>query len=329
MTARRFTATGTGSAARSAGAARSASKPAGAVPYLDRVRALSEASVRKHHRAFTDVAWDDAAMRIDPGDPRWALPAHDVLGATAWYRALPAEVRSELGLYRTVVRMKTGVVFENLLKRGMLEFAATRGNRSPEARYALHEIIEEAEHSLMFQEFIDRSGFDPAALAGASLHLARAAAACGRHFPALFFLFVLGGEAPIDHDQRVQLQDTPDLHPLMRRIDEIHVCEEARHLAFARAYLREHVPRLPWQRRALLSIVTPLVFHAMTRLIITPPSSVVRRFAIPRHVVDEAYARNPRQRELVRAAFAPVVELCREVGLVTPWTRPLWSALGL
>lgn len=299
------------------------------VSYLDRVRALSEASVRKCHRAFTDVAWADAAMRIDPGDPRWALPAHDSLGATAWYRALPPETRAELGLFRTVVRMKTGVIFENLLKRGMLEFAATRGNRSPEARYALHEIIEEAEHSLMFQEFIDRSGFDPPALGGPALQMARGAAACGRHFPELFFLFVLGGEAPIDHDQRLQVQGTPDLHPLMRRIDEIHICEEARHLAFAKAYLRQHVPRLPWQRRALLSLATPLIFHAMTRLIITPPESVVRRYAIPRPVVEEAYGRSSSQRALVREAFAPVVELCREIGLVTPWSRPLWSALGL
>lgn len=297
--------------------------------YLDRVRALSEASVRKCHRAFTDVAWGDAAMRIDPGDPRWALPAHDSLGATAWYRALPPETRAELGLFRTVVRMKTGVVFENLLKRGMLEFAATRGNRSAEARYALHEIIEEAEHSLMFQEFIDRSGFDPPSLEGAALHLARAAAACGRHFPELFFLFVLGGEAPIDHDQRVQLQHTPDLHPLMRRIDEIHVCEEARHLAFAKAYLRHHVPRLPRRRRAALALVTPLVFHAMTRMIITPPGSVVRRYAIPRRVVAEAYGRTSAQRAVVRAAFAPVVALCRELGLCPPWARPLWTALGL
>lgn len=299
------------------------------VPYLDRVRALSEASVRKCHRAFTDIAWADPAMQLDPGDRRWALPAHDVLGATAWYRALPAETQAELGLYRTVVRMKTGVIFENLLKRGMLEFAATRGNRSAEARYALHEIIEEAEHSLMFQEFIDRSGFDPQALGGPAMQLARGAAACGRHFPELFFLFVLGGEAPIDHDQRVQLRETPELHPLMRRIDEIHICEEARHLAFAKAYLREHVPRLPWPRRALLTLTTPLIFHAMTRLIITPPDSVVRRYAIPPGVVDEAYGKRSPQRALVREAFAPVVALCREIGLIPPWTRPLWSALGL
>src|SRR3989454_8600620 len=32
--------------------------------------------------------------------------------------------------------------------------------RSPEFRYVYHEVIEEAQHSLMFQEFVNRSGFD-------------------------------------------------------------------------------------------------------------------------------------------------------------------------
>ena len=53
-----------------------------------------------------------------------------------------------------------------MLKRGLLEFASTLPNGAPEFRYAYHEIIEEAQHSLMFQEFVNRSGFDAAGAAG-------------------------------------------------------------------------------------------------------------------------------------------------------------------
>ena len=53
--------------------------------------------------------------------------------------------------------MKIGLIFESVLKRGLLEFASTLPNGAPEFRYAYHEVIEEAQHSLMFQEFINRT----------------------------------------------------------------------------------------------------------------------------------------------------------------------------
>ena len=93
-----------------------------------------------------------------------------------------------------------------MLKRGLLEFALALPNGAPEFRYAYHEVIEEAQHSLMFQEFVNRTGFDVPGLAvvGAA-RVAPRRDRIGRRFPALFFVFVLGGEDPIDHVQRTAL----------------------------------------------------------------------------------------------------------------------------
>ena len=55
----------------------------------------------------------------------------------------------------------------------------------------------------------------------------------GSRFPELFFIFVLGGEDPIDHLQRETLRSERDLHPLFEMIMRHHVTEEARHLSFA------------------------------------------------------------------------------------------------
>ena len=74
--------------------------------------------------------------------------------------------------------------------------------------------------------------------------------ALGARFPELFFVFVLGGEDPIDHAQRLALAERDDLHPLVRRMSQIHITEEARHLCFARSFLREHVPELTPRKRA-------------------------------------------------------------------------------
>ena len=123
------------------------------------VARLSQQSVTKHFDAYADVPWDEEAYRIEPEDPRWELPADDPLGATEWYQCLAQPTRARLGLEMVASKMKIGLEFESVLKRGLLEYATTLPNRSPEFRYAYHEVIEEAQHSLMFQEFVNRSGY--------------------------------------------------------------------------------------------------------------------------------------------------------------------------
>ena len=105
-------------------------------------------------------------------------------------------------------------------------------------------MIEEAQHSLFFHEFVQPHR----AATCAAAHPRRSAtarwSASARRFPELFFFFVLAGEDPIDYTQREMLQSGRELHPLVERISRIHITEEARHMAFARHYLRRNVPQL-------------------------------------------------------------------------------------
>ncbi len=118
--------------------------------------------------AGRSIDWDGPELALDPEDPRWELPADDLLGGTAWYRALPASTRARLGCELVASKMKIGLIFESILKRGLLEFASALPNGAPEFRYAYHEIIEEAQHSLMFQEeAVRRARAYPGALPGA------------------------------------------------------------------------------------------------------------------------------------------------------------------
>lgn len=297
--------------------------------YAQLLERLSRQSVVKHFDAYADIDWDAPEMRIDPDDPRWALSPDDVLGATAWYRGQPAGVRSRIGLHMMATFMKIGLQFENVLKRGLLEFAMRLPNGSPEFRYAYHEIIEEAQHALMFQEFVNRTGFDIPGLAWWQRLGARQVVRFGRTFPELFFVFVLGGEDPIDHVQRMALRNRADLHPLLRRVMQIHVTEEARHLCFARQYLREHVPALAPLRRLVLSIRAPLILATMAQLMMRPSAQIVRTYGIPREVIREAYTRNPVHRARTLESLAKVRALLVELELVTPLSRALWEVLGI
>ena len=290
---------------------------------------LNRQSVNRHFDAYVDVDWDGPAMALDPEDPRWELSADDPLGATAWYRQLPAATRARIGCELVASKMKIGLIFESILKRGLLEFTATLPNGAPEFRYAYHEIIEEAQHSLMFQEFVNRSGFDANGLHPIQELASRRIVRLGRRFPQLFFLFVLGGEDPIDYVQRRELRTGTQLHPLLEQIMRIHVTEEARHLSFARHFLKHTVPGLPRYRRIRLAVAAPVILGAMAQLMLKPSPQIVARHQIPRTVIAGAYTRNKQHRADTAASLAKVRNLCDKLGLTKRPYRTLWKLMRL
>jgi hypothetical protein len=270
---------------------------------------LSRLSVTKHHDAYRDVDWDAPDSRIDRFDPRFRLAPDRALGETDWYRSLPEPAQSELGLECLCQVLRYGVAFESCMSRGLLEFAETLPNRSLEYRYAMHELIEESHHSLMFQEFINRSGCDPASLPRMNRYWNRRVARCGATFPEFFFLNVLSGEIFADHDNRECLKRRDALHPLVRRILQIHVTEEARHVCFAERFLSERVPRLPFWRRWQIHALLPTILDQGERMIMRPLPRLVRRFRIPAGVMDGAFGPGSAHERRVRRIVAPVFVL--------------------
>ncbi|MHB8464151.1 MAG: AurF N-oxygenase family protein [Acidimicrobiales bacterium] len=297
--------------------------------FTELVQRLSHQSVVKHFDAYADIAWDDPAFRIDPTDPRFELPPDTALGATAWYQALPAETRARLGLHMIVSNTTAGAQFESILKRGLLEYAAGLPDHSPEYRYVYHEVIEEAHHSLMFQEYVNRSGLEVPGLTWDIRLAARGVLAMARWFPEMFFVFVLGGEDPIDYVQRMALRSGRELHPLNERMMRIHVTEEARHLSFARQYLRHNVPKLSGWRRRAISVQAPITLAVMAAVMMRPSDHLVKTYEIPAEVLREAFGRGSTGRRSVVESLRKVRALLVELELVTPSTKPLWRRLGI
>jgi hypothetical protein len=289
------------------------------------VERLSRQSVDKHFDAYTDVDWDGPDMAIDPTDPRLRVWSLDPIGASEWYQAQPPEVQARLGLHRVATAMRIGWEFENILQRGLLEYAFWLPNNRPEFRYIHHEIVEESQHTMMFQEFINRCGLDVSGMPASMKVLSRVVVRMSRRFPELFFLFVLGGEDPVDELQRRQLR-AGGAHPLVERIMRIHVTEEARHLSFARQYLKRAVPQLGPVRRHVLGLAAPLLFGSMARLMVFPSRQTIRTFAIPGPVVKQAL-RSPEASSLLADCVAKPRRLCTELGLMSRPARALWRLL--
>ncbi len=294
------------------------------------VRRLSHQSVVKHYDAYADIPWDEPEFAVNPDDPRWIIPDIDPLGSTQWYRSQPTAVQSRIGLYRFASAAKLGLEFENVLKRGLLEHAFFRlPDGDPTFRYVYHEVIEECHHGMMFQELVNRTGMRIPGMPRWMKRATRRIVRLGRVFPELFFIFVLGGEDPIDHIQRETLRSDRQLPPIIETIMRHHVTEEARHLSFARHYLKHEVPKLGIVRRQVLAIGAPIILGIMAALMIQPPRAMAREFGIPREVMDQAYRNNPDLRTGTRRSVRKVRQLCRELRLINPVSKALWQHLGI
>jgi hypothetical protein len=292
------------------------------------VARLSRQSVAKHFDAYTDVDWDNPDFAVDAADPRWQLWESDGLGNTDWYKAQTPELQSRIALHRMAAAMRIGWQFENILQRGLLSYVFNLPNGANEFRYLHHEIIEESQHTLMFQEFVNRTGLPVEGMPRLITFIAeKVVIRLSRSNPALFFIFVLGGEDPVDHMQRTRLRSGVN-HPLLERIMRIHVTEEARHISFARNYLKTEVPKLSRFHRARIALRAPILYGVMTRLMCDPPAQLARTYGIPGSAMAAA-RRDPDHKALIAAAASKPRKLCTDLGLVNRWTAPLWDLMGL
>lgn len=273
-------------------------------------------------------------MALDPADVRLALPPDDPLATTDWYRALGPAEQAGVGLARTAASFRTGWQFENLLQQGLLHRAlyltddgpAPGGEAETEFQYLHHEIIEESQHTLMFEEFVRRSGLSvrgmPRWLRGFTERLLRV---LSRHSPVVFFAMVLGGEEPLDLIQRRTL--AAGNHPLVERIMSLHVAEETRHISYARAAIERDVATLHPARRQTVAFFTPVALAVMVRLMLRPTYDLVAA-GVPRGVLAEMYRSGPGRAHLADAV-AGVRELFVELDMVTPAARCIWRAAGI
>ncbi len=273
-------------------------------------------------------------MALDPSDARLVLPPGDPLAATDWYRSLRPDEQAAVGLARTAASFRTGWQFENLLQQGLLHRALylTDGvaeglaDAQTEFRYVHHEVIEESQHTLMFEEFVRRSGLSvrgmPRWLRGFTERLLRV---LSRHSPVVFFAMVLGGEEPLDLLQRRTL--AAGTHPLVERIMSLHVAEETRHISYARAAIERDVETLHPLRRQTVAFFTPVALAVMVRLMLRPTHDLVAA-GVPREVLVDMYRSDPGRADLVDAVDG-VRSLFVELGMVTAPARLVWRAGGI
>ncbi|CAN5185129.1 MAG: AurF N-oxygenase family protein [Nocardioides sp.] len=298
--------------------------------YHEMLQTLSEASVHQHFDAFLDIDWDNPDFAVDRSDKRWILGREDALGRHPWYQSLPTERQIEVGIYRWALICKVGLQFEQMLISGIMNHAMTLDNSNPEFRYSTHEATEECHHTQMFQEFVNRTGCE---VSGAPIWFRRlmpVASALAAWWPPLFWFGVLAGEEPIDYLQKELLRsDSHELHPLLQRIIQIHVAEEARHIGFAHQYLAEHVPQMSLRGKTALGVMVPLIMRGLCDVIMIPSKEHRLAMGIPYEVAREVWWTDPASSKQLRDLFGDVRMLTEQLGLRGPVARRMWRKMGI
>jgi hypothetical protein len=298
--------------------------------YHETLKMLSEGSVRRHFDPYVDIDWDAPEFAVVPDDPRWILPSSsDPLGAHPWYLSQPRDRQIAIGMWRQANVAKVGLQFEQLLIGGVMNYVFRVANGSPEFRYLTHEVVEECNHTLMFQEMVNRIGDDVPGMGKIMKFVGPLLPLFGRVFPTTFFAMVLAGEEPIDHIQKQVLRAGEQSHPIMEGVMRIHIAEEARHISFAHEYLRHRVPNLHPLKRFVLSIAYPIIMFVACNLIVRPPRSLFRTFDIPMDVRRELFWRNPESKARRRDFFGDVRMLATDTGLMNPVSKLVWKALRI
>ncbi|SIR99560.1 AurF N-oxygenase family protein [Williamsia sterculiae] len=291
---------------------------------------LSSASVHRNFDPYIDIHWDSPEMALVDDDERWIL-SYDVdpIGRHKWYQEQPVEKQIAIGMWRQANVAKVGLQFESILIRGLMQYSFKLPNGAKEFRYTTHEAKEECNHTLMFQEFVNRTGVKvPGAKVGYRL-ISPLVPLASTVFPTIFFFGVLGGEEPIDHIQKDFLRTGASLHPTMAAVMQLHVAEEARHISFAHNHLRETIPRKGRIPRFLLSLTFPVVMRVLCGAICVPPNAFQREFDVPDSVMKDIFWRSDESKKFLRNVFGDVRMLGEQCGLMNPVSRALWKLLGI
>ncbi|HTO00489.1 MAG TPA: diiron oxygenase, partial [Microthrixaceae bacterium] len=120
----------------------------------------------------------------------------------------------------------------------------------------------------------------------------------------------------------------PDVHPLVDRIVRIHIAEESRHISYAKAAVRDEVPRLNRFRRQVLAFFCPLILGIMVRLMTVTARDLTQVAGVPKDVVREAFGPGDGHR-LLADSVARSRNLLRDLDAITPLGRLVWKAFGI
>lgn len=219
---------------------------------------LNRVSARRRYYPFADEIIDWTTPLTD--DWSYLPEEHSVLAGSAVLARLDGPARSWVERWEMTQLMRNIAHGEHLLNQGILAMLWMTDPMDPSYRYLLHEIAEECQHMAMFNQWVrmnDDIETSGAGEAGWGQRAADRTAALAEQLPEAFWVSVLLFEfIGDDFNQSMRANTTGRLHPVIVQMGKVHTAEEARHIAYARAWLEAGMAKLDDAQRAQVAALT-------------------------------------------------------------------------
>jgi len=279
---------------------------------------IVEAAQRKSFDPYKAIDW------TVPFDyERFYIPPDMVsLYGTSLWDEMTREQQVKLSLHEASSALATGIWFENLLSFKLMDYLINVSPHDPHFYWMQTEVADECRHSMMFGEVIKR--------ANVPWYKPRFANLFGFFTKYLtpkvsMILGTLAAEDVTDYLNKRITQDK-ECHPAMRELSRIHIVEEARHLGYAKQWLKENWPNLGPIRRAMAKRDALMSTSIILWQLVHP--DIYRNVGLPPEAAAIAKS-NPHRARIRREMSQGLVDFLSEIEIIDDKIAPRWRAAGL
>ena len=257
---------------------------------------LAERPPARYDDPLAPVDWPSVAH-----DCWWLPPTALALAGVTEFEALPLDVRHRVSRAEYVHLVEAGLWLESMFMARLASIAHAADDVARRVR-CLEELREEAGHSLLFVELLERAGLG-FARRSAPMRAVEMLGALAPSRSGLFWALVVAGEELPDRLNRRLARGVEDvtMSAVVYRIAQMHMRDEAAHAAFARSQCEEASERCPQALRMLLAPALSVAIDLYARYVYFPPAGIYARagLADPGRWRARALA-NPRRRADLR-----------------------------
>ncbi|MHB1869597.1 MAG: diiron oxygenase [Steroidobacteraceae bacterium] len=246
----------------------------------------------------------------------WLPPRLLSLTGVPEFEQLDERTRQRLSHLEYVHLLEAGLWLESQFMARLARLAHGCADVARSARF-LHELREEAGHSLMFVELLERSGFGVCTRRGLGMRAIDLLGGLLSSRSALFWaMVVIGEELPDQLNRRLRRGvEEATLSTVVYRIAAIHTRDEAMHCAFAREQCRESAKRRPAWQRALLAPALSFAIDLYARYVYFPSVATYARAGLtPTRQWRALALANPNRRAQVANMLRPTLEFLNRSG---------------
>lgn len=238
------------------------------------------------------------------------------------FMALPTAQRKALSQVEYLYFLEANMWLDTLFMERITRAVAYARSNVALLRYHLSELREQAGHSLVFAEIIQRSGLPRVATRFQALRWFNWFARNTAVDSTAFWLTVLLGQELPDRINRVIRQHKNLICPAIFDVATFHTVDEARHISFSRRMVKAGVRELSPPKAYLLRYVTQRMLNQFVTAYYFPEAGVYDAAGlVPGRSWAGLARNNPHRLQFIRHQLSGVLRNLQQIGIHLHWRR--------